>query len=84
MRRGPKVLEVWDPTIKMKNIISRKKKLGQGGSDPLEIVLVPYKRPTEGWKSWVGVPNLEKYTPNGLNDEQAHYMINNKKRISYT
>lgn len=51
MRRGPKVLEEWGPTIKMKNIISRKKKLGQGGSDPLETVLVPYKRPTEGWKS---------------------------------
>ena len=24
-------------------------------------------------------PNLEKYMSNGLNDEQTHYMIDNKK-----
>ena len=34
MRRGPKVLEEWGPTVKMKNIISRKKKIGPRGLGP--------------------------------------------------
>lgn len=33
-RRRPKVLEEWGPTIKMKNIICRKKKNWAGGSWP--------------------------------------------------
>ena len=41
----------------------------------------PYKRTTKGWKRWVGVPNFEKYAPNKLSDEQAHYMIDNKRKI---
>ena len=42
---------------------------------------LPCKRPMDGWKRWIGVPSLERYMPNGLNDEQAHYMNDNRKRI---
>ena len=45
------------------------------------IYQLPYKRPMEGWKRWIKVPSLERYTSNGLNDEQARYMNNNKKKI---
>ena len=33
----------------------------------------------EEWKRWIEISNLEKYTPNRLNDKQTPYIIDNKR-----
>ena len=45
MRRGPKVLEEWGPTVKMKNIISRKKNWAKGARTLLRPSLFLTKDP---------------------------------------